>query len=338
MRAMPPLYLVEQGAKLSHDGHRLVVTKDGETLASVPLIHVSEVLIFGNVQVTTPVLKTLLSRGVDVVFLTEDGRHYYGRLVGPPTKYGELRLWQYERARQAAFGLALAQRFVGGKLRNMRTLLQRYNREMNDPEVAEAVEQLAALAERAPRTQNLHSLQGVEGKGSALYFGVFKRLFKADWGFQARRRRPPTDPLNVLLSFGYTLLAHALEAAVNLVGLDPYIGFLHTTEYGRPSLALDLMEEFRPLVVDSVVLRACNGGIVRMEDFAPGDSEERPIVWSEEGRKRFIQEFEARLALSFLHPRLGERVTYRRCFELQVRHLADCLKQGITDYQPFIVR
>lgn len=334
---MPPLYLVEQGAKLSHDGHRLVVTKEGETLITVPLIHVSEVLIFGNIQVTTPALKMLLSQGIDVVFLTEDGR-YYGRLVGPPTKYGELRRLQYERASDPAFSLGVAQCIVEGKLQNLRTLLMRYNREKQDPAVADAIMQLATLTERVPRTQGLHSLQGIEGRGAALYFGVFKRLFKADWGFKSRLRRPPPDPINVLLSFGYTILAHALESAVNLVGLDPYIGFLHTTEYGRPSLALDLMEEFRPIIVDSVVLRVCNNEIVKMEDFRPGDDAERPIVWSEGGRKHFIREFEARLAMEFIHPRLGERMTYRRCFELQVRHLAACIKREAEKYRPFVVR
>ena len=333
---MPPVYVTEQGAKLRITGRRLVVGKDGKDLAVVPLVKVSEVVLFGNVALTTPAIKTLLKRGVDVVFLQRDGR-YCGRLVGPPTKYGDLRRWQYARVEDAGYRLRAAQAIVRAKLHNCRTLLMRYNRSLEDSDVGEAIARLKELIARVGRTTQTSSLMGVEGRGAALYFGVFKRLFKGDWLFEKRVRRPPTDPLNVLLSFGYTLLGHAVESAVLTVGLDPYLGLLHTTAYGRPSLALDLIEEFRHIVVDSVVLRACNQGLIAPDNFALQDDPQRPVLLDDEGRKRFLREWETRLETTFQHPLTREQVTYRRCFEIQAREMARALREGET-YRPFTVR
>ena len=167
--------------------------------------------------------------------------------------------------------------------------------------------------------------------------GVFKRLFKDDWPFEKRVRRPPTDGLNVLLSFGYTLLAHAIESAVHTVGLDPYLGLMHATEYGRPSLALDLMEEFRHIVVDSIVLRVCNERLITSQQFTEQDDPQRPILLDDAGRRRFMQEWEARMALGFTHPLTKEKTTYRRCFDLQVREMARAIQRGEV-YRPFVVR
>ncbi len=333
---MPPFYVVEQGSTLRCETRRLLVVKDEQTLASAPLVHVSQVVVFGNVNLTTPLIKTLLAEGIEVVFLTLHGQ-YCGRLIGPPTKFGALRHRQTQRVDDKAFALATAQAIVAGKLRNCRTLLMRYNRDLNDAGIGAAIDRLGEFIERAPHTTQLSSLMGVEGSGAALYFGVFKKLFKHDWRFEKRVRRPPTDPINVLLSFAYTLLLQQVESAVLTVGLDPYLGFLHGVEYGRPSLALDVMEEFRPIVADSVVLRVCNEGLITPENFAKGDDPDRPVVLDEAGRKRLLQEFEARLQTEFKHPLSDERVTYRRCFELQVRDMARGIQSGAV-YRPFLVR
>lgn len=332
---MPPIYIVEQGAKLSIEQRRLLVQKDGECITKVPLAHTTAIVIFGNVSITTPAMKRLMQQGIDVVFLTTTGK-YEGRLVGPLTKFGLLRQRQYERVHDAAFNLALSQTIVRGKCLNMRTLLMRYNRTLHLAEIADVVDRLKWMADRAQRTTRLSALLGVEGSASAAYFGVFRRLFKRDWPFSQRIRRPPTDPVNVLLSFGYTLLAQDLEAMVALVGLDPFMGFMHSTEYGRPSLALDLMEEFRAIVVDSVVLRCLNNDLITPADFSPGDSA-RPVVLSDAGKRRFIQAYEDRIATTICHPVTGETMTYRRVFEVQTRLLARCLRDGTPVYQPFRV-
>lgn len=334
---MPPLYIVEQGARLSIEQRQVVVTTRANAVFKRPLAHTNAVILFGNVTVTTPALKRLMRLGIDVVFLTAHGS-YEGRLVGPLSKFGQLREQQYAALRDPLFRLKIAQIIVQAKCLNLRTLLLRANRERSHPEIAASIERLGWLAERTQRTTRLHALLGVEGQASAAYFSVLRHLISSEWTFERRMRRPPPDPVNVLLSFGYTLLARELEASIALVGLDPYLGCLHVTEYGRPSLALDLMEEFRAIVVDSVVLRCLNNELVQPEDFTPGETPERPIVLSDEGKRRFLQAFEDRVAATIQHPVTGETLPYRRIFELQTRLLARCIREQAPDYQPFRVR
>ncbi len=351
---MPPLYLTVQGSKLRFHERRFVVEKDEQVLATVPAVHVEQVLVFGNISLTTPAIAYLLDHGIEVTFLTQDGR-YRGRLVGPEGGNGLLRLRQYGRVLDPAWALETARAIVQGKLHNTRTLLRRYARRREDegaeeeaapvaapcsPALAAAADELDGLIEQAGRCQTLNSLSGVEGHGAAVYFGVFRNLITAPgWAFEGRNRRPPRDPVNALLSFGYTVLLHNLESAVRAVGLDPYLGFLHQPAYNRPSLALDLAEEFRCVVVDSVVLRSINNGILLPEMFRrdPAPGAPYPVLLDDEGRARFIRELEARLALEFRHPDSEERVTYRRCFELQARRMARCIQSG-ERYRPFKVR
>jgi CRISP-associated protein Cas1 len=328
---MPPLYLTEQGARLEIDNRRAQVTKDGQELASVPLIQVTEVVILGNVGITTPAIKTLLAQNIDVVFLTLDGA-YCGRLVGPATPHVLLRRKQYLRQADTAFLLPMAQKFVLAKAEHMRALLQRHNRERQEPALAEATAAVSAALERAPRTTALSSLNGVEGAASAAYFGGLRRLLSPDWKFEKRLRRPPPDPINVLLSFGYTLLAHAAEGAVAAAGLDPYAGFLHAVDYNRPSLALDLMEEFRPLI-DGVVLWACNGGQITPADFTPGPAE-RPVVMSDQARRRFIEAYERRLADNFTHPTLNQKLSIRQCLLAQARQVVEAIQSARPEFKP----
>jgi CRISPR-associated protein Cas1 len=348
---MPPLYITTQGAKLRYSQRRLIVEQDERLIAAVPVVHVDQVLIFGNISVTTPALSYLLESETDTVFLTLQGR-YKGRLVGPSGGNGQLRLRQYARVLEPAYALETARAIVRAKLANTRTLLMRYARRIAEPELAGvgaraleraralggAADQLDALLASLARAQSVNAISGHEGRGAAIYFGVFRHLIEGrEWRFEGRNRRPPRDPVNALLSFGYTILTHNMEAAVRTVGLDPYLGFLHQVAYNRPSLALDLVEEFRPIVVDSVVLRCLNANLIRPQHFDEHGQPDYPVVMRDEGRAILIRELEARLALEFRHPETGERVTYRRCLELQVRQLARCL-QGGEIYRPFTVR
>lgn len=330
-----PLYIIEQGARLSHAGRRLVVSKDDAELASAPLVHVSQVILMGNIALTTPVIKLLLLEAIDVVFMTQDG-DYCGRLTGPATPHVMLRRKQYRSQEDGRFLLTMAQNVVRGKIANMRTLLLKHNRELNDAVIASATEALGQAFEHAPRTTTLASLSGVEGAATAAYFGAWKRLLKGDWKFEKRQRRPPPDPINVLLSFGYTLLAHAAQGAVEAAGLDPYAGFLHSVEYNRPSLALDLMEEFRP-VVDGVILWSCNSSQIVPADFAPGNAE-RPVVIGDEAKKKFIQAYERRMDEEIVHPYQNERLPLRRCIHAQARRMVDCIQKFRPDYAPMAFR
>jgi CRISPR-associated protein Cas1 len=337
MRA--PLYLVEQGSRLTRERRRLLITKDGETLARLAVIQVSQVIVFGNVEISTPAIKLLLDEGIEVVFLSLKGR-FYGRLIGAESGHGSLRVAQVLRSQDPDFALATAQQMVRGKLHNTKVFLQRYARRLGQRSLEDAVAGVDSLLARVARTTAISSLSGVEGQATAIYFGVWKDLLQPPWRFEKRVRRPPVDPVNVLLSFGYTILSQNVLGAVLTVGLDPYVGFLHQLSYNRPSLALDLMEEFRPLIVDSVVLRCLNNQILKEEDFTYTEDEARPILLSPEGVKRFVRELEQRLTQEFKHPETGERITYRRLFLLQAYDLAASLtgKNGRKLYRPFLAR
>jgi CRISPR-associated protein Cas1 len=236
---MRVLYVVEQGAVLRRAGELLLVERDRETLARVPLLRLQLVLLFGNVHVTTPTLATLLERGIELVLLTADGE-YRGRLVGPESGSAELRVRQLEAARDEGFALELARRFVRGKLRNQGVLLLR---ELDEhPDLRSALDALRDALLRASRAGGLGGLLASEGYGSGAYFTALAQLLPASLGFSGRQRRPPPDPVNALLSLGYTLLTQRAVSALRAVGLDPSVGFLHQFRPGRPSLALDLLE------------------------------------------------------------------------------------------------
>ncbi len=338
---MPPLYVSTQGARLACRVRRLVVEKDDRVLTTVPAAHVSQVVLLGNVSVTPPALSFLLAQGIEVVFLTVDGR-YKGRLVGAERGNGLLRLRQYARVSDPDGSLGVARALVTAKLHNLRTLLRRYARRTEEPErasaLSDAADRLSDLIPQAEGARTLGSLHGVEGRGSAVYFSVFRHLITVPgWRFEKRARRPPPDPVNALLSFGYTLLTHQMEWAVWTVGLDPYLGFLHRPESNRPSLALDLIEPFRPILVDSLVLRCLNNEILRPDHFEENPEGPYPIRLGDEGRSRFLREWEGRLNLELTHPQTGERMDYRRCLEVEVRRLAHAIQTG-EPFRPFQVR
>lgn len=349
---MPALYLVEQQTKIRIRNRRVQVERDlspdakpqseisnlqssienlqSEILLSVPLAQVEQVVIFGNVGLTTPAIDAFLGQNTEVVFLSQRGE-YRGRLVGQVTPHVPLRRAQYTRAGEAAFALEMAKAFVRAKLQHQRALLQRHNRERGNAEIAASIESLARALDEIERKTAVSSLLGVEGAATAAYFRGLRRLFDPKWNFDDRNRRPPRDPVNVLLSFGYTLLAEACASAAQTVGLDPYAGFLHEVAYNRPALGLDLMEEFRP-VVDGVVLWCLNGGQLTPEDFSPGPPE-RPIVLGTQGQRRFLQAYENRLDAKFTHPGRGMQFPLRQCIIEQARQAAACIQTGEPNFK-----
>lgn len=328
---MAVLYLTEQGATLRKESERLVVTKEGQVVAEVPAFQVEQVIIFGQIQLTTAAVVFMLLRGIDVVFLSQEGR-YYGRLVSTESAFGELRHRQHHALSDEGQRLSIARSIVGGKLANLRSLLGR----AEEPGlVGAAVAGLGEALAKVGTAAQIGSLQGLEGKATALYFAAFKRLLRQHLGFTVRVRRPPTDPVNSLLSLGYTLLVHQMQAAVHTVGLDPYLGFLHATVYSRPALVLDLIEEFRAPVVDALVLRLVNEGILTGEDFYVGEGLGPPVLLKDEARRLFLRQYEEHVQSKVLHPPTGHQVSYRRCFELQARQMARVVLGEASQYQPF---
>lgn len=346
------LYIADQGATLTKRGQRLVIQKAGQIIHWLHAFQVDQVVVMGNVSITPGAIAFLLQQGIDTVFMSFYGK-YRGRLVSQFGKNIELRRVQFDRFGDMEFRLALSRRYVQGKIANCRVLLRRANRELISDDITNALNRMRMMARMSETANAVDMLMGMEGQAAAAYFGVFGKLIRTDdMVFDGRNRRPPKDPVNVLLSLGYTLLANAIETQVNVAGLDPYLGCLHGVDYGRPSLVLDLMEEFRPVIVDSLVLMVINKRIIRPTDFyrpserepaAFGFAEEEeshkdyPILFTHEGMKKFIGQLEGRFQQKVLYTPTGKQLSYRDVFLEQVRMLVRHLK-GESPYESFTVR
>ncbi len=332
---MATYYVREQGAVVRKQDERLIVTKDDDTVAEIPLHQLDQLVVMGNIQLTTPVVAILLKSAVDVVFMSLGGR-VRGRLMANESKFAELRLKQLQTMSNDQSNLALAKPIVVGKLINQRGFLLRATPIVpsGKSQIEKSARGIAEMAERARTADNAESLRGFEGKAGAWYWPAFKTLLKNDMGFANRVYYPSTDPVNALLSFCYAFLQKDVTAAVQLVGLDTYLGFFHTVQYGRPSLALDLMEQFRPLVVDPLVVELVNQDIVGRQDFARGSEKEKPVLLKEDAVKRVIQRYEERITAMTRYPLTGEQATWRRCVELQTRQLARVIRGESPAYQP----
>lgn len=327
------LYVTTNGARVRVDGDVLRVEGTGNGPLHARLPQTSHVCLFGNVQVTTQALAALLERDIPILFFSSGG-WLRGRTTGHGTKNVELRLAQFRGADDPTLGLELARTFVAAKIRNQRTMLRR-NAPATDVVVLNELESLARKGERAECVESLLGLEGTAARG---YFGAFGGMLKSaasDFDLSGRNRRPPKDPVNALLSLAYALLTKDFVVACLAVGLDPLLGYLHRPRYGRPALALDLMEEMRPLVADSCVVNALNTGVVGPDDFVrtPGACALTPAA-----RKRFVEAYERRVDQLVTHPVFGYRISYRRVFEVQARLLARRLLGEIEHYPAFRTR
>ncbi len=330
-----PLYVQAQGGYVSKSGEVLAVKVKGEKVAEARLFETSQVNLMGNIQVSTQVLQELCGRGIPVCYFSAGG-WFYGMTSSLMHKNVELRLHQFRAATDEQRSLALARRFVGTKIKNCRTMLRR-NASEADGEVLRRLKDLVATSAEA---ESLASLLGIEGTAARLYFESFPRLLKRTdavpaFSFEGRNRRPPKDPVNAMLSLGYAMLTKDLTITSNAVGLDPFLGFYHQPRYGRPSLALDLVEEFRPLIVDSTVIGVINNGIIGVDDFV---SLGGGVSLKPHARKAFIEAYERRMDQLVTHPVFGYQVSYRRVLEVQTRLLARHLAGEIDSFPEFATR
>ncbi len=327
-----PLYVQEQGASVGKSGEQLTVSRRRETICKTRLLDVSQVCLLGNVQVSAQALREITARGIPVCHFSYGG-WFHAITTGLAHNNVELRIAQFATANDPAAALRLAAKLVDAKVRNCRTLLRRHREA--DPDAL--LPQLARLAGKALRAADAASLLGVEGTAARLYFGGLAELLKGPFRFQmdGRNRRPPRDPVNAMLSFVYAMLVKELTVAVQAVGFDPMLGFFHRPRYGRPSLALDLAEEFRPLIGDSVVLTLVNNGEVTPESFI---SRAGGVALTTAGRRAVLKAFERRLETLVTHPLFGYRISYRRILEVQARLLARTVLGEIPEYPGFCTR
>lgn len=330
-----PVYVQEQGSVVGMRRERLEITKDRATLASYRLLDVSQVNLQGNIGVSAYAMRELQVRDIPVCWFSYGG-WFTGIAVGLPSKYVDLRRAQFGAS--GTVTLDAARRMIAGKIRNSRTLLRRNAR----TEADRVVEQLRPLAGSAQGAGSYPELLGIEGTAARLYFSAFTRMLgpgseqlATTFRQNGRSRRPPPDPVNALLSFGYGLLVKDLTCITYAVGFDPYFGVLHRPRFGRPALALDLAEEFRPLVVESTVLQVLNNGEVTLSDFT---SRVGGCQLNAEGRRSFLRAYERRLHHEITHPVFRYQVTYRRAMEVQARLLAAFLIGEVDEYVPFMTR
>lgn len=330
--AARPLYVTTPGAYVGKRGERVEVTIRREVVESARLIDVSQLAVFGNVNISTPLVRELMSRDVAVCWFSSGG-WFAGIAEGLPSKNVEL------RRRQAMVSegveLAVAARMVEAKVMNARTLLRRNGRPRDDVVLRE----LKRYAIRSRRCEDVETLLGVEGAAAKAYFSRFASMLKtpdeAGFDFERRNRRPPKDRVNCLLSYAYGLLVRDLTAAAYSVGLDPYMGVFHRPRFGRPALALDVMEEFRPLVADSVVVGLINNGEVNGRSFVEAGG---AVSLSADGRRAVLRAYERRVDTEFMHPTFRYRISYRRAFEVQLRMLAAVLLGEFDDYRAVVTR
>jgi len=335
-----PLYLNTQGVRVGKSGEVLQVRDKEQLVQEVRVGEICQVNLMGNIQLTTQAIQTLCEAGVPVCFFSQGG-WFYGITTGLNAKNVFVRQKQFRLADQEWFARALARKLVAAKIRNQRVMLQR-NHVEPDPAMLLRLKQMAEHAERA---ESLEELLGIEGIAARLYFGGLPGMIKRDevggrqdqfsFDFAGRNRRPPRDPVNALLSLAYSLLVKDLTIACYAVGFDPYMGFYHQPRFGRPALALDLMEPFRPLVADSAVLTAINTRMVTPKDFMQAGP---AVSLTPSGRKAFYRAFELRMDTLVTHPLFEYRVSYRRLLEIQVRLLARVLEGEIGEYPVFVTR
>jgi len=349
------LYVVTQGAQVSKRGESVVIEANGRKVDEIPFKDIAHAALFGHVQISTEALHLFLAAQRTVSFFSAGGR-LLGVASAPIAKNVHLRVAQYRKFESQELCLRLAKEVVQAKVENQRTLLRR-----NSKGAESRLAELKSIANESACVGDLAGLRGYEGKAGQVYFDLWPDLIgrrevgapgqqtfndlpdSQGWSsagaeffrMNGRTKRPPKDPVNAMLSFGYTLLARDFVAALIGVGLDPYFGFYHAMEAGRPALALDLMEPFRPLIVDSLVLRLVNTGEIRRSHFLSAETE---VQMSKEGRARFIAGYERRMDELITHPIFGYRISYRRVLDVECRVLGRFLEGEIPEYKPLRTR
>ncbi|MCC7106220.1 MAG: CRISPR-associated endonuclease Cas1 [Chloroflexi bacterium] len=328
-----PLYVQTQGAYVGKSGDLLEIKLKGAVLQKARLLEVSHLAVYGNVQVSTQAIRELCDRNIPVCYFTYGG-WFQGITFGMAHKNVELRCRQHAAAAAPEVSLPIARQIVFGKIKNCRTLLRRNHRE-SPPAVLAELDRLAAKAHTAG---SMETLLGIEGAAARCYFSELPGMLKSDalaFDFRGRNRRPPLDPVNAILSFLYSLLIKQAMVTALAVGFDPYLGFYHQPKYGKPALALDLVEEFRPIVADSVCIGLINNGEIGPEHLVRRSG---AVALTQHGRRKVIEAYERRMDTLITHPLFGYAVSYRRILEVQARLLARHLLGELRSYPVFRTR
>jgi len=320
------LYVLVQGAYISKSGESIRVSVNGETVLRTHYTNISSLMIYGNVQVSVQAIKFLASNKIPIVFSSTNGK-FEAITLGDYSKNGFVRIKQLQKSQDNSKRLEYAKSIVRGKIRNQ-MFVYREKLKRNSKELSKFLNQV-------DQCKSIDELLGIEGAASQQYFSRFSDVLKG-WEFNERNRRPPKDPVNSLLSFGYSILLNNVLVTIVSTGLDPFVGFLHVQEYGRPSLALDLMEEFRPLLVDRVILSLILSRQIKKNDFTKNI--EGGVLIKDKAKKKLIDAINKRMDLQHYHPLFKRRLEYRRIIEAQVRLFEKLILDEVEEYKPFVIK
>ncbi len=330
---MGTFYLSEPYCFVRKESERLKIYKDRSLIREVRVQEFSRFFIHESSTLTTDALMLLAEKGIDVVYFS--GNRMVGRFIGPENKNVRLRIAQVEAHLSGEKSFHIARNLILAKLKNTRTSLQRFARH-RELELGPVILFIKQSMEHALKVRDLEELRGIEGMVAKRYFETFPMLIrKSDFRFEGRSRRPAKNPVNAMLNYGYALLRAELTGALQAAGLDPYIGYLHREKYGRESLSLDMMEEFRSIMVDNLVIKMVNQGVIKPKDFHDDMGEPR---LKDHARKHFLQEFDRRRKDEVFHQLLQRKMSYREVFHKQAILLAKFIKGEVDDYYPFLVK
>lgn len=342
------IYILEPGAYLRKEGAALKVVKDSTVIDHIPASGLQRLLLIGYVSLSGSVLDFLIRNRIETIFMTPTGR-FRARLGLDEHRHVALRRAQYLSLDKADFALEVSRRIVTGKIENMNRFLQLRSRQYECAQLRLAALQLKAMHSRVESSSSLEVLRGLEGAATRIYFSVFQNLIRnPEFSFQGRNRRPPKDPVNAMLSFIYTLLTNEVLSAIKSCGLDPYLGGLHEISYGRPSLACDLVEEYRVFLGDRFVLGLINKGLItpgdfimrkcRSETFVDEDDlkARRPVEMKPAISRTLIAAYEKMMAGSVRYEHLDRKITYRSLIREQARRFAEYMENRECFYKPFV--
>ncbi len=327
---MANLYLTEQGSVLRKTGNRIIVEKDDQVLLDVPCNKIDAVLIFGNVQFTTQAVHELFEQGIEMAILTRSGR-LIGQLTSPFTKNIELRILQFQKYFDMSCRLGISRTIVQGKITNGLNLVRTFSYNHSEIPLHDVMDMLRTRLEEAGKAEGIETLMGIEGAAARSYFSAFGKMILGEYVFDGRVKHPPPDPVNALLSFGYTLVFNEIMSLLDGLGFDPYLGYFHEVRYGRASLASDLIEEFRASV-DRFTLFLINNRVISRDDFY--ENPKGGVYLNRAPLMKYLAQYEQNVTREFTDPETGTASSLRKSFRSQAEKLASCVKTG-SDYHPF---
>ena len=335
---MSNLYVYEQGAVLGYKENRLIITYSKDDFKSIPVENIDNIIIFGGIQVSTACIQQLLLKGIPLTWLSKNGS-YFGRLESTSHINIDRQRMQFRKSDDEKFSLEISKKFIKGKFTNQRTILMRANKMLKNSDMSDIILKMSVYSKKIDEAKTIEELMGIEGFFAKMYYQGINYIIDKEYSFKQRTRRPPKDPFNAVLSFGYTLLHYEIFTMLVSKGLNPYAAFLHSDRHKHPALCSDLMEEWRPILVDSLAISLLNNAKLLKKNFTYND-ENGGVYLDKEGCRKFIENFEKRLRQEVGYvEEVPYKMSFRRIIEHQVMQIIKCMEDNSPEkYRAILVR